>query len=65
MTALTYPDAMQILYSYDNLNRVTEIKRYVDGSNDEILLDNVQYNAEGLITQFDYGNDMMHIYAHC
>lgn len=58
MTALTYPDTMEISYSYDDLNRVTEIKRYIDGSNDEILLSNIQYDAEGLITQFDYGNDM-------
>ena len=57
-TKLTYPDNMQILYSYDDLNRLTEIKRYVDGSNDEILLDNVQYNTDNLLTQFDYGNDL-------
>jgi hypothetical protein len=30
---------MQVLYSYDDLNRMTEIKRYVDGTNDEILMD--------------------------
>ena len=58
LNKLTYPDDMEILYSYDDLNRVTEIKRYVDGSNDEILLDNVQYNTESLLTQFDYGNDL-------
>ncbi len=58
LTKLTYPDNMQILYSYDDLNRTTEIKRYVDGSNDEILLDNVQYDTESLLTQFDYGNDL-------
>jgi len=58
LTALTYPDNMQILYSYDDLNRMTEIKRYIDGANDEILLDNVQYNTESLPTQFDYGNDL-------
>jgi RHS repeat-associated protein len=49
---------MQILYSYDDLNRTTEIKRYVDGSNDEVLLDQVQYSTDNLITQFDYGNDL-------
>jgi RHS repeat-associated protein len=58
LTKLTYPDNMQILYSYDDLNRITEIKRYVDGSNDEILMDNVQYNTENQLTQFDYGNDL-------
>jgi YD repeat-containing protein len=58
MTTLTYPDNMQIVYSYDDLDRVTEIKRYVDGSNDEILMDNTQYNTENLLTQFDYGNDL-------
>ncbi len=57
-TKLTYPDTTQILYSYDDLNRMTEIKRYVDGINDEILLDNIQYNTESLLTQFDYGNDL-------
>jgi RHS repeat-associated protein len=58
VTTLTYPDDMEILYSYDDLNRTTEIKRYVDGSNDEILLDNTQYDTESLLTQFDYGNDL-------
>jgi len=58
LSKLTYPDSMQILYSYDDLNRTTEIKRYVDGSNDEILLDSTQYDTEGLLTQFDYGNDL-------
>jgi len=57
-TKLTYPDTMQILYSYDDLNRMIEIKRYIDGINDEILLDNVQYNTESLLTQFDCGNDL-------
>ena len=56
LTKLTYPDDMQILYSYDDLNRTTEIKRYVDGVNDEILMDNIQYDTESLLTQFDYGN---------
>jgi RHS repeat-associated protein len=55
---LTYPDDMEILYSYDDLNRTTEIKRYVDGSNDEILMDGIQYNTENLLTQFDVGNDL-------
>jgi RHS repeat-associated protein len=58
MTSLTYPDNMQILYSYDDFDRTTEIKRYVDGSNDEILADGVQYDVESLLTQFDYGNDL-------
>jgi RHS repeat-associated protein len=58
LTSLTYPDGMQILYSYDDLNRVAEVKRYVDGSNDEILLSNAQYNTESLLSQFDYGNNM-------
>ncbi|MBU7036333.1 MAG: RHS repeat protein [Theionarchaea archaeon] len=55
---LTYPDTMEITYSYDDLNRITDVKRYVDGSNDEIILDNVQYNVESLLTQVDYGNDL-------
>jgi RHS repeat-associated protein len=58
LTGLTYPDSMQVLYSYDDLNRVTEVKRYVDGSNDEILMNNAQYNTEGQVTQFDYGNGL-------
>ena len=45
LTKLTYPEGMQVLYSYDDLNRETEIKRYVDGLTDEILLDNVHYDA--------------------
>ncbi|MBU7034865.1 MAG: RHS repeat protein, partial [Theionarchaea archaeon] len=64
MVALTYPDSMQILYSYDDLNRVTEVKRYVDGSNDEILLDNTQYDNENLLTQFDYGNDLQATFSY-
>ena len=56
ITSLTYPDNTQILYSYDDLNRTNEIKRYIDGVDDEILLDNVQHNTESLLTQFDYGN---------
>ena len=57
LTILTYPDNMQVLYSYDDLNRITEIKRYVDGVNDEVLI-NVQHDTENLITQVDYGNDL-------
>ena len=55
---LTYPDNMEILYSYDDLGRMTEIKRYVDGSNDEILMDGIQYNTENFLTQYDFGNDL-------
>jgi len=58
LTTLTYPDSTEVLYSYDDLNRATEIKRYIDGVNDEILMDNVHYNSESLLTQFDYGNDL-------
>jgi RHS repeat-associated protein len=64
LTTLTYPDNMQILYTYDDLNRMTEIKRYVDGSNDEILMDGVQYDTESLLTQFDYGNDLRATYTY-
>jgi len=64
LTKLTYPDNMQILYSYDDLDRMTEIKRYVDGSNDEILVDNVQYDVESLLTQFDYGNDLQATFSY-
>jgi RHS repeat-associated protein len=55
---------MQILYTYDDLNRITEIKRYVDGQNDEILFDNPQYDGESLLTQFDYGNDIRATYTY-
>ena len=55
---------MQILYSYDDLNRVSEISRYVDGSNDEILMDSIQYDTESLLTQFDYGNDLQATFAY-
>ncbi|MBU7025416.1 MAG: RHS repeat protein, partial [Theionarchaea archaeon] len=58
LTKLTYPDNMQILYSYDDLDRTVEIRRYVDGVNDEILMDSVQYDTESLLTQFDYGNGL-------
>lgn len=61
---LTYPDNMQILYFYDDLNRMTEIKRYVDGVHDEVLMDNVQYNAESLLNQFDYGNDLRALFTY-
>ena len=64
LTKLTYPDSMQILYSYDDLNRMIEIKRYVDGSNDEILMDNVQYDTESLLTQFDYGNGLQAFFTY-
>ncbi|MBU7047927.1 MAG: RHS repeat-associated core domain-containing protein, partial [Theionarchaea archaeon] len=64
LTTLTYPDNMQILYSYDDLNRIAEIKRYTDGVTDEILLDNVQYNTESLLTQFDYGNDLRALFSY-
>jgi YD repeat-containing protein len=49
---------MQILYSYDDLNRITEIKQHVDGVNDDIIMDHVNYDTESLLTQFDYGNDL-------
>ncbi len=58
LTTLTYPDGMEILYSYDDLNRMIEVKRYVDGVNDEILMNNAQYNGESLLTHFDYGNGL-------
>jgi RHS repeat-associated protein len=64
LTRLTYPDNMQILYSYDDLNRVTEITRYIDGVNDEILMDNVQYDSENLLIQFDYGNGLQAAYTY-
>ena len=64
LTKLTYPDNMQILYSYDDLNRIIEVKRYVDGSNDEVLMDNVQYSTENLLTQFDYGNDLQATFSY-
>ena len=57
---LTYPDDMQILYSYNDFNKITEIKRYVDGSNDEVLLNNTSYNTEKQLTQFDYGNGLQY-----
>jgi RHS repeat-associated protein len=59
LTKLIYPDGMQILYSYDDLGRVEEIKRYVDGVNDEILMNSPQYNTKGLLTQFTYGNGLV------
>jgi RHS repeat-associated protein len=64
LTKLTYPDSMQILYSYDDLNRTTEIKRYVDGINDEVLMDGIQYDVDSLITQFDYGNDLQATFSY-
>jgi RHS repeat-associated protein len=64
LTVLTYPDNMQILYFYDDLNRIIEIKRYIDGSNDEILMDNVHYNTESLLTQYDCGNNVRTTFSH-
>jgi len=64
LTTLTYPDSTEVLYSYDDLNRATEIKRYIDGVNDEVLMDNVHYNSESLLTQFDYGNDLRATFAY-
>jgi RHS repeat-associated protein len=64
LTTLTYPDDMEILYSYDDLNRTTEVKRYVDGSNDEVIMDNTQYDTESLLTQFDYGNDLQATFSY-
>lgn len=49
---------MEIVYSYDDFNRITEVRRYVDGVNDEVLMHNVQYNQQSLLTQFDYGNGL-------
>jgi len=64
VTKMTYPDSMQILYTYDDLNRTTDIKRYVDGQNDEILFDDPQYDVENLLTKFDYGNDIHATYTY-
>jgi RHS repeat-associated protein len=64
VTEITYPDSMQILYTYDDLNRTTKIKRYVNGENDEILFDSPQYNVKSLLTQFDYGNDIQATYTY-
>ena len=49
---------MEILYSHEDLTRVTKIKRYVDGVNDDIIRDHANYDTESLLTQFDYGNDL-------
>jgi RHS repeat-associated protein len=64
MTRIIYPDSMQILYAYDDLSRITEIKRYVDGQNDEILFDDPQYDVESLLTQFNYGNEIQATYTY-
>ena len=48
---------VSILVLYD-VNRLTEIKQCIDGVPDKTLLDNIQYNTESLLTQFDYGNYM-------
>jgi YD repeat-containing protein len=61
---LMYPDTMQILYSYDDLNRTTGIKRYIDGVNDEVLLNYVQYDTESLLTQFNYGNNLQAAFSY-
>jgi RHS repeat-associated protein len=44
--------------------RMTGIERYVDGSHDEILLTNVQYDTESLLTQYDYGNGVHTAFSH-
>ena len=59
LTALTYPDNMQILYTYDDLNRITGIIRHVDGQNDELLLDSVHYDMKNTLTQFTSGNGLV------
>jgi RHS repeat-associated protein len=64
LATVTYPDSMKVLYSYDDLNRITEIKRYIDGVNDEILMENVQYNTESLLTQFEYGNNLQATFSY-
>jgi uncharacterized protein RhaS with RHS repeats len=58
LTDLTYPDGMHVLYLYDDLNRLTEIKQHVDDVPDETLLDNIQYDTESMVSHFDYGNDL-------
>ena len=58
LTDLTYPDGMHVLYLYDDVNRLTKIKKCIDSAPDKTLLDNIQYNTESLLTQFDYGNYM-------
>jgi RHS repeat-associated protein len=58
ITKLTYPDSMQILYTYTDLGGIAEIKRYIDGVNDEILMHNTQHSIKGLLTQFEYGNGL-------
>lgn len=58
LTDITYPDDTHIVYSYDDLNRITQVKQYIDGIHDEILQDNIQYNNKGLLTQFHYGNEL-------
>ncbi len=64
LTTLTYPEGMEIVYSYDDLGRTTEIKRYVDGSNDELLMSNIQYTVESLLTHVDYGNGLKAFFSY-
>jgi RHS repeat-associated protein len=64
LTRLTYPDDMEILYFYDDLNRMTEINRYIDGIHDEVLMSNAQYDAENVLTQVYYGNGLRATYSY-
>ncbi|MGC1121224.1 MAG: hypothetical protein WBA22_09025, partial [Candidatus Methanofastidiosia archaeon] len=64
ISALTYPEGTVVLYDYDDFSRVTGVTRYIDGINDEVLVSNVQYATQGLLTQLDYGNGLTRSYSY-
>ena len=64
LTALVYPDDTRIVYLYDDLGRMIEVKRFVDGQNDEILMDEIRYDEENLLSQFNYGNNLQSSFSY-
>ena len=57
ISSLTLPSGRQITYQRDNLQRISQIASSVNGQN-EVILDQINYNANNQITQRIFGNTL-------
>jgi RHS repeat-associated protein len=64
ISGLLYPDGTEILYEYDDFSRIIQVTQYIDGVQDEVIMNNVQYDTEGLLTQTEYGNGLTGTYSY-
>src|SRR5262249_52366572 len=57
LTHITYPSGRNVYYSYDNANRITEVRGNPQQGVD-VFATNVQYHPSGHVRQYTYGNGL-------